>query len=260
MCPYCFVEKGHMGQIGHLFLAYPYYRAREDGTDEIKVVIIWWNNNFFCIFATEINIINQLFTIMRKIRSIILATFAVVSMSASAQEPFGTVYLQYNPSLFDLNQLIVSHDGHSVSTTYDAISLGYNYATPMFGIPLFLEFGGAIQWGFKYKDNYKTNMLALKIPLNVVYSIDISDSFSILPYAGAYGRFNLLAKTKYDEKPESYDWFSDGDAKRFQIGLNAGCRFRINQFTIGAGYYYDLMKIEDHTHFEGFELTMGMVL
>lgn len=197
---------------------------------------------------------------MFKMRSIILAAFAVVSMSASAQQPFGTVYLQYNPSLFDLNQLIVSHDGHSTSTSYDAISLGYNYATPMFGIPLYLEFGGAIQWGFKYKDNYKTNMLALKIPLNVVYSIDISDSFSILPYAGAYGRFSFLAKTKYDEKPESYDWFSDGDAKRFQIGLNAGCRFRINQFTIGAGYYYDLMKIEDHTHFEGFELTIGMVL
>jgi len=192
---------------------------------------------------------------MKKIRMIMLAVFAIISMSASAQEPFATFYAQYNPTYLKYDK-----SNKDFSDYYNGITIGYNYATPFFGIPLYLEFGGAAQWSFRYKDGYSTNLIALKVPVNVLFSINVSDAFKIQPYGGVYGRFFLLGKTKPDYQ-ESINWFSYyDDAKRFQMGLNAGVKFVISDFTIGGGYYYDFMKIRDHYHFEGFDITLGMVL
>ena len=191
---------------------------------------------------------------MKKIRMIMLVVFAVISMSASAQEPFGTFYLQYNPTY-----LKYDHHGQTESFYYNTVAVGYNYATPLFRIPLYLEFGGDVQWTFKQKTGESQNMIAAKIPVNLLYSIEISDAFKIQPYAGAYGRFNILGKDKFDGD-KSYDWFSDYDNKRFQVGLHGGVKFVISDFAIGGGYYYDLMEIKDNWHFEGFEITVGMVL
>ena len=192
---------------------------------------------------------------MKKMRMIVLAAFAAVSMSVSAQESFQTFYLQYNPS-----SQKISYDGHSTSTSFNGLSLGYSYATPLGGIPLYLEFGGAAQWFFKSEDDTKTNLISVKIPVNLLYSFEVSDVVKIQPYAGVYGRVNIIGKTKDDYADESWDWFSDGDAKRFQLGLNGGLRVSFNDYVfLGAGYYYDLMKIQEHTHFEGFDLTLGLV-
>ena len=182
---------------------------------------------------------------------------AASAMSASAQEPFGTVYLQYNPSWQKY-----SHNSYTVSTTYNELSLGYSYAMPVASFPLYVEFGGAVQWAFKSENDQKSNLLAVKVPVNALYGIQVSDAITILPYAGPYFRFNILGKTKdeHGNHSETYDWFSDGDAKRFQIGLNAGCRVNIKDtFFAGVGYYYDLMKIQEHTHFEGIDITIGLL-
>ena len=192
---------------------------------------------------------------------IMLAAFAAVSMSVSAQEAFQTFYLQYNPSWQKY-----SHNSYTLSTSYNELSLGYSYAMPVASFPLYVEFGGAVQWAFKSEDNdgYDTtsNLIAAKIPVNALYGIQVSDAITILPYAGPYFRFNILGKNKvkHGGQSETTDWFSDGDAKRFQIGLNAGCRVNIKDtFFAGVGYYYDLMKIQEHTHFEGIDITIGLL-
>lgn len=194
---------------------------------------------------------------MKKLRLITLTAFAAICMSVSAQEPFATFYGQYN-----LSYLKSSHDSDSHKENFNEVTLGYNYATPLFSIPLYLEFGGAVQWAFKSEDEAKTNILALKAPVNLLFSINISDDFKILPYGGFYGRANLLAKTKPNES-KSINWFKSDyfNAKRFQVGVNGGVKFMIGEtVVIGAGYYRDLTDIADDIYFEGWDFTIGMVL
>jgi hypothetical protein len=206
--------------------------------------------------------------------------------SSSDNEAFGTLFLQYNPC-----SLKASYKGHSASTSYHGFSLGYLYSMPLADFPLYLEFGGAVQYAFhnetenssdKYYDyddygwddfggssheyKIKTYLLSVRIPIGVMYSFDVSDAFSIQPYAGPYIRANILAKSKYtyDGKSETIDLFSKDDTgdnalKRVQVGIQVGCKFRIGQkFTVGGGYFRDLTKIQEHTHVEGFDITLGL--
>ena len=183
-----------------------------------------------------------------------IAAMALMSTGAFAQ--FQTFYLQYSPASEKY-----SHDGYSVSTSFNQLALGYSYGMPiMDAVPLCVEFGGRVEWAFKSEDGAKSNLVAFKVPINAVYTFNISDAFSIQPYAGPFFRFNIIGKTKYDGHDDSYDWFSDGDCKRFQIGLAAGARFCFSEtFFAGVGYSYDLMKIQNHTHFEGVEITAGLL-
>lgn len=238
---------------------------------------------------------------MKKIRFIALAVFSAFAMSATAQsyyqqqsrksssyydvEPFSTLYVQFSPSkLYAKSEY--KGDGISLSesenSSINALSLGYAYYMPLSeSIPLYLDFGAAVQWFFKskeYKDYFydeeinekvKTNLISVKIPINVSYAIPVSDAFCIAPYAGIYGRVNIIGKEKAGD--ESADMFSKDDygdavAKRFQAGWNAGVNFRIaNAITVGAGYYMDLLKFqsyEEHhakfkSHFQGFDITLG---
>ena len=194
-----------------------------------------------------------------------LAAFAAVCMSASAEEPFSTFYFQYNLSYLkcDKTHLEQNNIRHNpVKEQFNELTLGYNYATPLFNIPLFLEFGGAVQWAFQSDNGYKTNILALKAPVNLLLSINICDDFKIQPYGGIYGRANLLAKSKPDEA-ESINWFKKDTmhAYRFQVGFNAGVKFAIGETVcIGGGYYRDLTDLCKDYHFEGWDFTIGMVL
>lgn len=224
---------------------------------------------------------------MRKLRLIALAAIAAVSMSAAAQynyghdhqynptsrtiyggdnEDFGLLYVQYNPS-----KLRYSHDGATASTNYNAISLGYSYYFALGDVPFYISPGLAAQWLFtsdkQGSAEYKTNIISAKIPINLMYSIQVSSNFRIEPYAGIYGRINIWGQGKetYGGQSDTWDLFKDSEdskaMKRFQLGWNAGLNFRItNAFTIGGGYYMDLMKVADHTRFQGFDITLGVNL
>lgn len=203
---------------------------------------------------------------MKRLRVFALVAFAVVSMAASAQEPFGTLYLQYNPCE------VKADNGYQSLRFSTAFSVGYTYSTPLFSIPLYLEFGAGAQWFYKSEDNVdnilnvRNNLFSFKVPVNLMFSIDVSDNFSIQPYGGFYGRYNAIGRTKitqrdYEKQKDieyTEDWFSYYDYKRFQFGWVAGCKFRICEtVAIGAGYFMDLTKLGDHTHIEGFDLTLG---
>jgi opacity protein-like surface antigen len=115
-------------------------------------------------------------------------------------------------------------------------------------------------------------MISAKIPVNLVYSFQVSDNFRIEPYAGIYGRINIWGQEKVGDESAnilSSDDFGDAACKRFQLGWNAGVQFRITEaFTIGAGYFMDLMKLQNYssgkhdikTNFQGFDFTLGINL
>ena len=185
----------------------------------------------------------------------------------SDNESFGLFYAQYNPS-----QVHVSSNGHSSNSSFNQVSLGYSHFIPLGDIPLFISPGAAVQWAFSSDKQgsveYKTNNIAVKIPVNLMYSFLVSDNFRIEPYAGIYGRINIWGESKETyttggrEVTESYNLYSGDHAnKRFALGWNAGLNFRItNAFTIGGGYYMDLTKIQDHTNWQGFDITLGINL
>jgi len=224
---------------------------------------------------------------MKKLRIFAIAAMAAISMSAMAQVTYGNDY-QYQPtkssiygsdneafSLFYAqynavteHTTVTNHD--SDNTSVNAISLGYSYYIPLGDMPLFIAPGGAVQWFFKEENSIKTNLISLKIPVNVMYSFQVSDAFRIEPYAGIYGRVNIWGEAKSHGESVSLfdeDEWGDAAAKRFQIGWNAGVNFRITEaFTVGAGYFMDIMKFQDYSsgrhdvksNFQGFDITLGV--
>lgn len=226
---------------------------------------------------------------MKKLRFLALAAMAALAVSVSAQvtygndyqykptsgtlygadnESFGLFYAQYNLTTEHIT--VTNHD--SENTSLNGVTLGYSHFIPLGDIPLFLSPGAAVQWFFKSKDGHKTNMISAKIPVNLVYSFRVSDNFRIEPYAGIYGRINIWGQEKVGDESAnilSSDDFGDAACKRFQLGWNAGVQFRITEaFTIGAGYFMDLMKLQNYssgkhdikTNFQGFDFTLGINL
>jgi opacity protein-like surface antigen len=226
---------------------------------------------------------------MKKLRFLALAAMAAFAVSVSAQvtygndyqykptsgtlygadnESFGLFYAQYNLTTEHIT--VTNHD--SENTSLNGVTLGYSHFIPLGDIPLFLSPGAAVQWFFKSKDGHKTNMISAKIPVNLVYSFQVSDNFRIEPYAGIYGRINIWGQEKVGDESAnilSSDDFGDAACKRFQLGWNAGVQFRITEaFTIGAGYFMDLMKLQNYssgkhdikTNFQGFDFTLGINL
>ena len=123
---------------------------------------------------------------------------------------FSTVYLQYN---FESEK--VKAGSHSESESGNSVSAGYNYAFPISGtLPLYVEAGIAAKYVWKNKDGQKFNMLSAKVPVNLLFSYPVNESFSIEPYAGLYLRGNIFGKIKYDGQSDggySYDIDDDDD-------------------------------------------------
>ena len=126
------------------------------------------------------------------------------SMSVlTAPVGFSTVYLQYN---FESEK--VKAGSHSESENGNSVSAGYNYAFPISGtLPLYVEAGIAAKYVWKNKDGQKFNMLSAKVPVNLLYSYPVNESFAIEPYAGLYLRGNIFGKVKYDSNyDDDDDW------------------------------------------------------
>lgn len=182
----------------------------------------------------------------------------------AAPVAFSSVYLQYN---FESQK--VKSGSHSESESGNSVSAGYNYAFPISStLPLYVEAGIAAKYVWKSEDGQKFNMLSAKVPVNLLFSYPVSESFAIEPFAGIYLRGNIFGKLKFDGDSDDYDrddddedwddWDDDdwsrqsnsralvskddddsidlfskddmGDAawKRIQLGMQFGVRARIN--------------------------------
>ena len=178
--------------------------------------------------------------------------------SVSDNEGFGTFYAQYN-----IASMKMSYDGHSSSTSLNGVTLGYNHAAPIIdSTPLYLEFGAAAQYFFKTEDGSKFNMISAKVPVSVLYGIEVADGISLDPFAGLYARVNIWGQEKYgDESIDIFKKWEDGGmgAKRFQFGLQIGLRARFNnKFTVGVSYAQDLNEFMEHTKINSVDLTIGV--
>ena len=120
---------------------------------------------------------------------------------------FSTAYVQWN-----FETMKYSKSGFSSSSSGNSISGGFSYAFGIAGAtPLYLEPGVALKYVWDKDDNWKFNMLSLKVPVNVVYSFAATENFNIEPYAGVYLRGNLLAKEKFETNGGWDDDWDDWD-------------------------------------------------
>ena len=88
----------------------------------------------------------------------------------------------------------------------------------------------------------------IAVPVNFSYRFDVSDKFSIAPYAGLNLKLNIIGKAKAKGATESTSFFKKDDfkkaeldedltANRFQLGMNLGVNCIINK-KFSAGYRF----------------------
>ena len=228
-------------------------------------------------------------------------SFAQFSQSKSSSNSsneiakgWNSLYVQYNSigtsyslSSFDYgDEYQKAIDNSGLSDKLNAFSIGYNRAinlTP--STPLYLEVGAALQYAFysdeatekdRYEEvtlKYTANMLTAKVPVSLLYHIDIPNSdFAIEPFVGIDFKYNILGSVKqklteieehdnvggsgyydddvYEETTKINNIFDkkkcDGhQANRFQAGWHVGANFVYKKAFIGISYGQDFSKFHD---------------
>ena len=197
------------------------------------------------------------------------------SFSDDLDEGWGSVYVEYSPM-----QLISSAKGVD-NRTFHAGTFGVSFDIPLGESPICLE--AAIEatgaWFTKrYPDGIKYGMdlYYSKIPINLAFRLNISEGFTIVPFGGAYIKWNIYGEEREKDKygnTETWrlfddDYTYDDDYNRFQFGYQAGVKLIIAKcVTIGASwkadlnnfckYYDNYTRTEETEKFRGVAFTLG---
>lgn len=183
------------------------------------------------------------------------------------ERSFGTFFAEYNRMTMSIE------DSYANAPCYNGVSVGFDYFLPFAG-GLGVDLGLKGQYLFRNEKEgvytYKDNLLSAVVPVRLAYHWRAAESFSLLPFAGVFGRMNLSGKKIYEESGKSgrtsISLFDDKQTqaygletmKRFQVGWEAGVTARISDtFTIGGSYWMDISKIGTGTKLKGFNLQLG---
>lgn len=123
-----------------------------------------------------------------------------------------------------------------------------------------VEAGVTFAMGSQKEDGVKTKYSNVAIPVNVGYKIEITDEFSVRPYAGINFKFNTSYKA--EAGGVEVDFFDDDDANRFQFGGQVGGLVQYKQFTAGVQFQSDftsLYKKGDKVTMPNTAITVGMI-
>lgn len=224
---------------------------------------------------------------MKKIKFFAVAAMMAASTGASAQftggsstssssssnsDGWSTFYVEYNPVSYNVDYS--GADDESMT----AFSLGYSKAFPVSpGTPLFIEVGLAGQYTFKSDfldtDDVDFSMISARVPVTLAYKFDLNNSsVSIIPFAGAYARYNIVGKVKYSGGTKDKDWdlfdkkdmeelgltFDEKAFNRFQIGWQIGAKAKIgDSFLVGLSYGSDFSEISKKVKVSTTAITLG---
>lgn len=188
---------------------------------------------------------------MKKILTIVAAMFVCVAMHAQfgdMSEFKNEVYAEYTPYKLHTEGL-----GLGTSDNITSFALGYNrYVGIACDGDLKLVAGGKLTYGSK--NDFK--QFNVRIPVSIMYSIPVSESFAIEPYAGINATIGIVADD--DESWYDKDYM---DANRINAGWHAGVDFAINHFVVGGAYQHDFTNLIDRAGVSGkwsdFEIKVG---
>lgn len=149
-----------------------------------------------------------------------------------------TMYLQYSPSVYRIKGV--------GQPQFHEISVGYaHYFQVLEEKPYFVEIGANMK--YSHSDTGKgCDLLSFKIPANVFYKLYLSKTkdIALAPYAGA--SFRAIAAGKVD------GW------QACQLGWQAGLRFYMNRFYLGASYGQDFPDETKTPHIHETSVQLGI--
>lgn len=99
--------------------------------------------------------------------------------------------------------------------------------------------------GYAYDEYYNLEEtftpMYIQLPVVCAYRLNLNTDWNIVFKAGPYFAYGIKGDYKLKEKnsgesSDNFDLFSDGDAKRFDIGIDAGIDFEYHRFVIGLEY------------------------
>lgn len=123
-----------------------------------------------------------------------------------------------------------------------------------------IEAGLTFAMGAYKEDGAKVKYSNFAIPVNAGYKIEITDEFSVRPYAGINLKFNTSYKTEIGDS--KINFFDDDDAKRFQLGGQIGGLVQWKQYTAGVQYQGDwtsMYKHGDKMSMPNTSITVGII-
>lgn len=215
---------------------------------------------------------------MKKIKSLFVALFLLFATVANAQFTnssalsgsaagssdieggWSNFTVSYNSNTWDV-------DGEDFDNIH-GLELGYLYGINLSAnLPLYFETGMLANYSFGdlYDDSDETlsaDMFSLKVPATLGYKVDVSEQFSILPYAGLYLRANLAGTLTYEndyDDEEEIDLFDEdeGDGNRFQFGMHVGVRCMVDKFNFGVGYGFDFNELIEDMKTSSLNISIG---
>lgn len=219
---------------------------------------------------------------MKTLKLFVIAILLAITCSASAQfvnskstgvsqkesayrEPFASLNSDVdNYGLLTFSPVFSIPYIHNVSgDTFYGIGIGYLWGINITGhkLPLFVELGPDVNYmvrkddaEYEYYDDSWYHLLSVNTPLNVAYKLKVGDNITLAPFVGLTARINILAMSVDDE--ETYNAFDDGNAKRFQLGFNAGVGAYFNRFYVGYRYNHDITALEKSDYSSTLDVTL----
>lgn len=245
---------------------------------------------------------------MNKLKIILVSAFAALTTSISAQNSYKPIQYPleekgvkadgWNEINLQVSPLTLSADENINGTGF---SLGYNKT---FNIvkdkPVYLVAGANFQYSifsqttdggagsftnngaavnYKKLNNYDYSLYDINIPVSVMYDIDVTNSFSVAPFAGIKLRAGLGGSIKNTPSASGLDqttlaalkqadptvlaetsqgiYEGDNAFKRFNIGWQAGVNLYYNSYTLGFSYGTFINKIAEGTTLKQASITLG---
>ncbi len=188
----------------------------------------------------------------------LLAVLAVMAVSASAQVEKGFRY-GVTGGISMSNVTGDDVDGSSMIGYQVGVIADYNFNEKLFvgtGLGLVNKgtkdmFGGAVEGDFK--GTY------LSLPIHIGYRFNVSDNMLLNVSAGpeiAYGLFG--SDIEWNDGSEDTNYFDDGWAERFEIGLGAKVGVEFNKLQINLGVNYGVTKFAEDTDAHTMSYTLGL--
>lgn len=204
-------------------------------------------------------------------------TYTSISFAQNSVKPWHGLRFGYDMTTANID---VDDADNNVLNGFTA---GYVHAFNIAKLPLFFETGLGISFvhydeeeyidndEYKITCNESLNMVALRVPLNMVCRVQCSDKVAFKPFVGFYWRANLfgkeVVKLEYggERRNLEYNVFSKHDMggggatwKRIQFGWQAGFTMDINKFNVGIGYAIVFNEVAKRTKCGIFSANLGV--
>lgn len=157
----------------------------------------------------------------------------------------------------------------SENSSMDATKLNGFYVGASYNIPLVAGLGVApgfyadmlFYHGAASLTQYVTlsehyTELALNLPINLNYRLEVSDNASIYAFAGPVFQVGLMARSTYNgridvgpihiNEGDAYNHYDaeNGDMNRFNIYLGGGLGFQVGDILFTVGYDHNLLNVD----------------